>query len=111
MKVANIDNSRMSKEIFVDDEIINKFFPRYPTTDDGFVESFDINDSDKWMKYLNHYGLVVLKVLGSNEADQTVNSMFNQIYQQTLEIKQKTRMDYSLQLIKLIQIIPYVDSI
>mmetsp|Transcript_13095 Transcript_13095/g.11678 ORF Transcript_13095/g.11678 Transcript_13095/m.11678 type:complete len:446 (-) Transcript_13095:25-1362(-) len=86
MKIANI--SKMTKEIFVDDEIINKFFPRYPITDDGFVQSFDINHSDKWIKYLNHYGFVVIKVFNEKQINKTVNSMFDEIYDRTIELQE-----------------------
>eukprot|EP01084_Bolivina_argentea_P033012 61089_1 len=80
---------KLPKQIEHKDEMISKYFPRYPTTDDGFVESFDINETEKWLKYLNHYGLVVLKVLKPNIANKTINCMFDELYNRTLELKQQ----------------------
>mmetsp|Transcript_8689 Transcript_8689/g.13408 ORF Transcript_8689/g.13408 Transcript_8689/m.13408 type:complete len:529 (+) Transcript_8689:66-1652(+) len=67
-------------------DMITKFFPRYPTTDDGFVQSFNINDTQQWLKCLNHYGLVVLKVLSDAEVDKTVQSMFDELYCRASEL-------------------------
>eukprot|EP01083_Nonionella_stella_P146370 460244_1 len=74
---------------------ITKYFPRYPTTDDGFVESFAINDTQQWLKYLDHFGLVVLKVLKPNEANKTIHAMFDEVFHRTLELKQRNSEDSS----------------
>ena len=85
--VSNIN--KMPKQLLQKDEMVKKYFPRYPTTDDGFVESFDINDTQNWLKYLNYYGLVVIKVLNEKESNKTINSMFNELYHRTLHLKKQ----------------------
>eukprot|EP01083_Nonionella_stella_P246290 855264_1 len=39
------------------------------------------------MKYLNYYGFVVLKVLTPTQVNKTINAMFNELYERTLELQ------------------------
>merc|ERR1712157_464522 len=54
----------------------------------GFVESFKINETDKWLHYLDFYGCVVLKVLNETEADKTVNAMIDELYARACELNE-----------------------
>jgi len=54
-------------------------FPRYPETDDGYLESFSPDDSDKYLNYLNKYGFCIIKVLTIEQCDATIDELFNDI--------------------------------
>jgi len=43
------------------DEDWKAIFPRYPTCDDGFVQSFNVDDPD-WLDVLDKYGVVVVRL-------------------------------------------------
>lgn len=55
-------------------------FQFYPTTDDGFVESFEPSDFSTWNKILEKYGFVVLKnVRSHDQCDNTVAEFFDDL--------------------------------
>jgi hypothetical protein len=54
-------------------------FPRYPTTEDGFVLSFEAEEHGKIKETLNKYGLVVVKAFSPEVCNKTIEAMFEEI--------------------------------
>eukprot|EP01006_Ploeotia_vitrea_P012070 TRINITY_DN32076_c0_g1_i1.p1 TRINITY_DN32076_c0_g1~~TRINITY_DN32076_c0_g1_i1.p1 ORF type:complete len:443 (-),score=49.32 TRINITY_DN32076_c0_g1_i1:47-1318(-) len=54
-------------------------FPRYPTTEDGYVQSFEPDDAEGYRAALEKYGVCVVKVLSADECDRTVTAMFEEV--------------------------------
>ncbi|ETO32717.1 hypothetical protein RFI_04399, partial [Reticulomyxa filosa] len=77
-----------------------KQFPRYPEDtekNDGFMQSFEVEDTKTWLPILKKYGLVVLRVLSPQECQQSINALLDEAYTRKVEIlKQQCAKDPSI---------------
>lgn len=56
-----------------------QIFPRYPTTPDGFVRSFALEEAAQYTAALEEYGVVVVRVLDEDTCQKTVAAMFEEL--------------------------------
>jgi len=56
----------------------DSIFPRYPTTQDGFVQSFASNQPEEYLPILKKYGVVVIQALPDNVCDETVRGLIDE---------------------------------
>ena len=48
--------------------------------ENGYIESFDASETDKYKEYFEKYGFVVIRdVIDSNHCEETINDVWNEI--------------------------------
>ena len=58
-----------------------RLFPRYPSLENGFLQSFDATDDRGIRQFLEKYGFCVVKVLTRDECEKSILAMFEEINQ------------------------------
>ena len=56
-------------------------FPRYPSLENGFLQSFEATDDHGIRQFLEKYGFCVVKVLTRDECEKSILAMFEEINQ------------------------------
>ena len=56
-------------------------FPRYPSLENGFLQSFEATDDHGIRQFLEKYGFCVVKVLTADECEKSILAMFEEINQ------------------------------
>ena len=54
-------------------------FPRYPSLEDGYLQSFEAEESEGIRQALDKYGFCVVRVLSKEECEASVAAMFEEI--------------------------------